>query len=228
MDTTANSLARIWQLLAENPDAQERLREEIKHAVETEGEGDTLDFDKLMELPYLDAVCRETLRVCVIAPCPSLLFHSYLRFVQQVTWCRVALQGVSRRPCGPSPYFVLTIIFSSFVYSTIKDTIMPLSEPIRLRDGTLTSALPIPKGTRIVANISSTNRDPALWGPDADKWRPDRWLEPLPREVEEAHVPGVYSHLCVVPHHRIVVEWCTDEEIVSCRMTFIGGSRACM
>lgn len=67
MDTTANSLARIWQLLAENPDAQERLREEIKHAVETEGEGDTLDFDKLMELPYLDAVCRETLRVCVIA-----------------------------------------------------------------------------------------------------------------------------------------------------------------
>ncbi|KAI0764992.1 cytochrome P450 [Fomes fomentarius] len=162
MDTTANSLARIWQLLAENPDAQERLREEIKHAVETEGEGDTLDFDRLMELPYLDAVCRETLR---LSPGVASLFRD-----------------------------------------TIKDTIMPLSEPIRLRDGTFTSALPIPKGTRIVANIASTNRDPALWGPDADKWRPDRWLEPLPREVEEVHVPGVYSHL----------------------MTFIGGSRACI
>ena len=63
MDTTANSLARILQLLAENPDAQERLRDEIAHAVEADGVGDTLEFDKLMELPYMDAVCRETLRV---------------------------------------------------------------------------------------------------------------------------------------------------------------------
>ena len=66
MDTTANSLARILQLLAERPDAQERLREEITHAIEVEGHGDTLDFDRLLELPYLDAVCRETLRVCVL------------------------------------------------------------------------------------------------------------------------------------------------------------------
>ena len=63
MDTTANSLARILQLLAENPDAQERLRDEITHAIEADGVGDTLEFDKLMELPYMDAVCRETLRV---------------------------------------------------------------------------------------------------------------------------------------------------------------------
>ena len=63
MDTTANSLARILQLLAENPDAQERLRDEITRAVEADGVGDTLEFDKLMELPYMDAVCRETLRV---------------------------------------------------------------------------------------------------------------------------------------------------------------------
>ena len=63
MDTTANSLARILQLLAENPDVQERLRDEITHAVEEYGIDNTLEFDKLMELPYMDAICRETLRV---------------------------------------------------------------------------------------------------------------------------------------------------------------------
>ena len=49
MDTTANSLARILQLLAENPDAQERLRDEIAHAVEADGVGDTLEFDATYE-----------------------------------------------------------------------------------------------------------------------------------------------------------------------------------
>ena len=72
---------------------------------------------------------------------------------------------------------------------------MPVSEPIRLRDGTLTSAVPVPKGARIMVDVHACNSDPALWGPDAAVWRPERWLEPLPRELEEARVPGVYSHL---------------------------------
>ncbi len=72
---------------------------------------------------------------------------------------------------------------------------MPLLDPIRLKDGTMVSAIPIPKNTRIVMNINAANRDQTLWGPDADEWRPSRWLEPLPRAVEEAHIPGVYSHL---------------------------------
>lgn len=63
MDTTANSLARILQLLAEHPDVQEKLREEIIRAVETDGTDGEIDFDKLMELPFMDAICRETLRV---------------------------------------------------------------------------------------------------------------------------------------------------------------------
>ena len=63
MDTTANSLARVLQLLAERQDVQDRLRQEILQAVEAAGDGDMLDYDKVMELPYLEAVCRETLRV---------------------------------------------------------------------------------------------------------------------------------------------------------------------
>ena len=82
-----------------------------------------------------------------------------------------------------------------FRRSAAKDAILPLSEPIRMRDGTTVDAIPIPKGTEIIPGIIASNTDPGLWGLDADVWRPERWLEPLPRAVEEAHIPGVYSHL---------------------------------
>ena len=62
MDTTANTLARVLQLLAEHPNVQDRLRGEILETIESEGSS-TVDFDKLMELPYMDVVCCETLRL---------------------------------------------------------------------------------------------------------------------------------------------------------------------
>jgi cytochrome P450 len=61
MDTTSNALARILDILSKKPDIQEKIRQEITQAYEDNG-GD-LDFDTLMNLPYLDAVCRETLRL---------------------------------------------------------------------------------------------------------------------------------------------------------------------
>ena len=60
-DSTSNSLAQILYLLVEHPDAQEKLREELRQA----GNGQDIPHDQLVDLPYLDAVCRETLRVLV-------------------------------------------------------------------------------------------------------------------------------------------------------------------
>jgi cytochrome P450 len=60
MDTTANSLARILHLLSENPQVQDKLRQEILDARKEHGE---LNYEVLTSLPYLDAVCRESLRV---------------------------------------------------------------------------------------------------------------------------------------------------------------------
>lgn len=62
MDTTSNALSRTLYLLAQNPGTQERLRQEFSEAREEYGGGD-VPFDRLVALPYLDAVCRETLRV---------------------------------------------------------------------------------------------------------------------------------------------------------------------
>ena len=63
MDTTSNALSRILHLLAQNPDVQDRLRAEIIEARGGPGGETDPPYDDLIKLPYLDAVCRETLRV---------------------------------------------------------------------------------------------------------------------------------------------------------------------
>ncbi|OBZ67551.1 hypothetical protein A0H81_12337 [Grifola frondosa] len=59
MDTTSNALALTLDLLAQHPDVQDKLRKEIVEA----RDGRDLPYDELVGLPYLDAVCRETLRL---------------------------------------------------------------------------------------------------------------------------------------------------------------------
>ena len=60
-DTTSNALARTLDLLVQHPDVQEKLRAELIEASSAAG-GD-IPYDQLVDLPYLDAVCRETLRL---------------------------------------------------------------------------------------------------------------------------------------------------------------------
>ncbi|RDB25856.1 hypothetical protein Hypma_006832 [Hypsizygus marmoreus] len=160
VDTTSNALSRILHLLATHPKAQETLRQELTKA--RKEHGPDIPYDALVALPFLDAVCRETLRL--YPPAPTVL--------------RVARQDVA----------------------------LPLSVPIKGKDGSDIHALTVPKGTNIVISILSSNRDPALWGPDVLEWKPERWMSPLPEALLDARIPGVYSHM----------------------MTFLGGSRACI
>ncbi|KZT73355.1 cytochrome P450 [Daedalea quercina L-15889] len=59
MDTSSNALSRILHLLAQNPDVQDKLRQELL----TAGAANVTTYDDLNHLRYLDSVCRETLRV---------------------------------------------------------------------------------------------------------------------------------------------------------------------
>lgn len=59
-DTTSSALSRILVQLSTHPDAQDKLRDEIRAAYEDK---DQLTYDELNNLPYLDAVIRETLRM---------------------------------------------------------------------------------------------------------------------------------------------------------------------
>ena len=60
MDTTSNALSITLHFLAQHPAEQDRLRKEL---LDAQGGGKDIAYDTLVSLPYLDAVCRETLRV---------------------------------------------------------------------------------------------------------------------------------------------------------------------
>lgn len=75
------------------------------------------------------------------------------------------------------------------------DTKIPVTEPIRGADGTMITEVAVPKGTSIFLNNHACNGNKALWGEDAEEWKPERWLSPLPRELEKARIPGIYANL---------------------------------
>ncbi|KAF9043342.1 cytochrome P450 [Panaeolus papilionaceus] len=160
MDTTSNAIARILWLLAQHTDIQDKLRRELKQAIDNFGR--EIPYDNLVALPYLDAICRETMRL--YAPAWQLL----------------------RKPT--------------------KDIFLPLSSPIKTVGSTEINEILVPKGTTVMCGLLASNRNTEIWGLDALEWKPERWIEGLPKAVADAHLPGVYSHL----------------------MTFSGGSRACI
>ncbi|KAI1787717.1 cytochrome P450 [Ganoderma leucocontextum] len=77
---------------------------------------------------------------------------------------------------------------------------------IRGVDGTLIPEIVVLKGSQIFINLRAINTYKAIRGEDALDWKPERWLNPLPRSVEEAGIPGIDSHV----------------------MTFINGSNSCI
>ncbi|KAG6867970.1 hypothetical protein C0993_008931 [Termitomyces sp. T159_Od127] len=68
-DTTSNALSRTLHLLSLHPEIQERLRSEVIEARKLHN-GD-IPYDDLVSLPFMDAVCRETLRLH--APVPRVI-----------------------------------------------------------------------------------------------------------------------------------------------------------
>ncbi|KAF8622442.1 hypothetical protein AX15_007025 [Amanita polypyramis BW_CC] len=71
-----------------------------------------------------------------------------------------------------------------------EDDTVPLSSPLQTQ--TTTDTVFIPKGTIIGIPIMYFNRSETLWGPDAKKFIPERWLGELTYPAKELHG---YRHL---------------------------------
>ncbi|KAJ3508491.1 hypothetical protein NLJ89_g5720 [Agrocybe chaxingu] len=101
-----------------------------------------------------------------------------------------------------------TLRFYSMVpYSeriAIKDTVIPVSEPITTRSGQQITQIPVKKGQYVQIAISSYHRLPSLWGPDAEEFNPMRWLDGRTKLGDKAL--GPYANL----------------------LTFLGGPRTCL
>ncbi len=186
MDTTSSALSRTFHLLAIHQDMQDRLRAEIKEAKEQQG--GNLSFDQLVGLPYLDALCRESLRLQV--------FFSWLIITLIIILCRHSPVPLVRRMYVPTLCILITRgLLAHHHFSARQDIVLPLSTPIKGVDGQEITEVFVPNDTKLTIGIMASNRNPELWGPDAEEFNPERWLKPLSESLVAAHLPGVYSHL---------------------------------
>ncbi|KAF7351340.1 Cytochrome P450 [Mycena sanguinolenta] len=74
-------------------------------------------------------------------------------------------------------------MYSAFPLSeriTTEDCILPLSHPITTTTGVQISEIPIYKGQRLHIAIAAYHRLTSIWGPDAEEFKPSRWLEKDP------------------------------------------------
>ncbi|KZV96656.1 cytochrome P450 [Exidia glandulosa HHB12029] len=85
----------------------------------------------------------------------------------------------------------------------VEDDIIPLGTPIVDRNGQTQTHIRVQKGDQVTIPIWLINRNKAIWGADADQFRPERWENPPP---EAAGIPGIAPNL----------------------MSFIGGPRSCI
>ncbi|KIY71261.1 PAH-inducible cytochrome P450 monooxygenase PC-PAH 1 [Cylindrobasidium torrendii FP15055 ss-10] len=70
------------------------------------------------------------------------------------------------------------------------DEIIPLSEPIITENGEKIYQIPVKKGQHIQCAAHGYNRNPVIWGPDAQEWNPKRWLN----KPDMQYSVGVYGN----------------------------------
>ncbi|KAL1746038.1 cytochrome P450 [Schizophyllum fasciatum] len=58
----------------------------------------------------------------------------------------------------------------------LKDDVLPLSAPVRCRDGRVVDRLMVAKDQVILIPFTTMNTSPEVWGPDGEVFRPERWL----------------------------------------------------
>ncbi|KAK7027705.1 cytochrome P450 [Favolaschia claudopus] len=87
--------------------------------------------------------------------------------------------------------------------AAIVDTVLPLTNPIRLSTGEMADSIPIRRGQVVTVAAASYHRNEVLWGDDAHEFRPSRWLD------------GTAFHgRALGPHANL--------------LSFLGGQRVCL
>jgi cytochrome P450 len=204
-DTMSSSLARLLHSLACDLPRQRRLREELTQArTEMFGELDFQTVTALRTSPRYHSISAITIDTYV-AMQPS----SMQSIARPSASTRLCPSRTAREPLPPPPWSVRRprLRHCPDKYSATEAISIPLSAPIELSNGELVSEVPIAKGQTVLVSIEAVNHDPAIWGPDADKWVPERWLEGLPPSVQAAGVPGAFSHTYVPPPVRVQLKW---------------------
>ncbi|RUS15912.1 cytochrome P450 [Jimgerdemannia flammicorona] len=172
-DTTSAALAWALWLLAQNPEAQKKLREEVTPMFKDALNNKTPpSYDDIDALKYLNAVCKEELRL--IPPGPML------------SHINVALRPSAIPEKHIQPRYLSTV-------PTAHATSRQATKDTEL------GGYYIPKGTILIIAPTVIHRLPRIWGEDVLEFRPERWFEKPAMDVG----PYEYLPFSVGPRHCI-------------------------
>ncbi|KAG6333009.1 hypothetical protein ID866_6077 [Astraeus odoratus] len=109
---------------------------------------------------------------------------TYDQFCKDLPYLDAVVHEIFRlHPAGPE-----------IIRQAQEDDVIPLSEPVLTKSGTLVNSVLVTRGTLVSVSFTSTNRSEAIWGPDAKVFRPDRWLQPDGITDKAREIQG-YRHL---------------------------------
>ncbi|KZV76320.1 cytochrome P450 [Peniophora sp. CONT] len=102
------------------------------------------------------------------------------------------LEGMSVMQATLKEAMRLHPIVPSLQRQAAQDDVIPLANPIVTKSGQTISSIPVRKGQELQICIASYNRNPEVWGADADQWNPDRFAH-----LEKAKMTsvGLYANL---------------------------------
>ncbi|KZO93792.1 cytochrome P450 [Calocera viscosa TUFC12733] len=153
----------------------------------------------------------------VVAQMNTLILAAYLTTSHALTWCfhelsshptvQTKLRAELQRFPNPTalqienemPYLDVIVKECLRLHPTIPvvrrvamaDAFIPLSAPILTRDGQIVPSIHLPAGAELTIPIEPMNRSTLIWGADAEDFRPERWLAPLPEGAQEV---GGWNH----------------------------------
>jgi cytochrome P450 len=88
-----------------------------------------------------------------------------------------------------------------------RDEILPLSKPLVTKSGKRITELPIAKNTVLVVSLAGYNRNTDVFGEDAHKFNPERWLDGSLQDKATTKL-GVYANLMTFGSgHRACIGW---------------------
>ena len=155
---------------------------------------------------------RDNLNVLFVAsqenPQIALVSISYLiaRYKRVQDKLREELNSSKEAPLEELPYLTATILESIRLYPPISQLINRLTTAPATLTTSTGERIVIPPGTYVGYHAYSTNRDPNVWGSDADEFKPERW------GCTAAEVQSLYRRM----------------KAKAGFITFHGGRRACL
>ncbi|KIJ34439.1 hypothetical protein M422DRAFT_782890 [Sphaerobolus stellatus SS14] len=88
-----------------------------------------------------------------------------------------------------------------------RDDVIPLQFPQKTRYNDTVTSIPVRKGQYTILSLFAYNRLTQVWGPDADKWKPERFLSGSLKESQKVNVGVIVNVMSFSSGLRSCVGW---------------------